>query len=39
MANYIRPVKKVTRVTFARKALWDNIDTTKVYYSYTRLQA
>ena len=39
MANYIRPFKKVTRVTFARKALWDNIDTTKVYYSYTRLQA
>ena len=39
MANYIRPVKKVTRVTFARKALCDNIDTTKVYYSYTRLQA
>ena len=39
MANYIRPVKIVTRVTFARKALWDNIDTTKVYYSYTRLQA
>ena len=39
MANYIRPVKRVTRVTFARKALWDNIDTTKVYYSYTRLQA
>jgi len=39
MANYIRPVKRVTRVTFARKALWDNIDTTKVYYSHTRLQA
>ena len=39
MANYIRPVKRVTRVTFARKALWDNIDTTKEYYSYTRLQA
>ena len=39
MTNYIRPVKRVTRVTFARKALWDNIDTTKVYYSYTRLQA
>ena len=38
MANYIRPVKSTTRVTVARKALWDNIDTTKVYYSYTRLQ-
>lgn len=39
MSNYVRPTKRVTRVTFSRKALWDNIDTTKVYYSYTRLQA
>ena len=39
MANYIRPVKGVTRVTFSRKAQWDHIDTTKVYYSYTKLQA
>jgi len=39
MSNYVRPIKRVTRVTFSRKALWDNIDTTKVYYSYTKLQA
>ena len=39
MSNYVRPTKRVTRITFSRKALWDNIDTTKVYYSYTRLQA
>lgn len=39
MANYVRPVKRTTKVTFSRKPLWDHIDTTKVYYSYTRLQA
>ena len=39
MANYVRTTKRVTRVTFSRKAQWDHIDTTKVYYSYTRLQA
>ena len=39
MANYIRPMKGTTRVTFSRKPLWDYIDTTKVYYSYTKLQA
>ena len=39
MANYIRPIKGTTRVTFSRKPLWDYIDTTKVYYSYTKLQA
>ena len=39
MSNYVRPIKRVTRVTFSRKALWDHIDTTKVYYSYTKLQA
>ena len=39
MANYIRPVKGVTRVTFSRKAHWDHIDTTKVYYSHVKLQA
>ena len=39
MANYIRPVKGVTRVTFSRKAQWDYIDTTKVYYSHVKLQA
>jgi len=39
MANYVRPVKSTTRITFSRKPLWDYIDTTKVYYSYTRLQA
>ena len=39
MAFYVRPVKRTTKVTFSRKAHWDHIDTTKVYYSYTRLQA
>ena len=39
MANYVRTTKRVTRITFSRKAQWDHIDTTKVYYSYTRLQA
>ena len=39
MANYIRPVKGVTRVSFSRNAHWNQIDTTKVYYSYTKLQA
>jgi len=38
MANYIRPIKRTTRVTFARNARWHQIDTTKVYYSYTKLQ-
>ena len=31
--------KGVTRVTFARNAHWHHIDTTKVYYSHTKLQA
>ena len=39
MANYIRPVKGVTRVTFSRRPLYDYIDTTKVYYSHVKLQA
>jgi hypothetical protein len=39
MANYIRPVKGVTRVTFSRNAHWNQIDTTKVYYSHVKLQA
>jgi len=39
MANYIRPCKGVTRVTFSRRPLYDYIDTTKVYYSHVKLQA
>ena len=39
MANYIRPVKGTTRVTFSRRPLYDYIDTTKVYYSHVKLQA
>ena len=39
MANYIRPMKGTTRVTFSRKPLWDYMDTTKVYYSHVKLQA
>ena len=37
MANYIRPVKGTTRLTFSRNAHWHHIDTTKVYYSHTKL--
>ena len=38
MAFYVRPTKRVTRITFSRNAHWNHIDTTKVYYSHTRLQ-
>lgn len=39
MGGYQLTQKKATRVTFARQALWHHIDTTKVYYSHTKLQA
>ena len=31
--------KGTTRITFARNAHWNHIDTTKVYYAHTKLQA
>ena len=31
--------KGTTRITFARNAHWNQINTTKVYYAHTRLQA
>lgn len=39
MGNYALGQKRSTRVTFARNAHWNHIDTTKVYYSHTKLQA
>ena len=39
MGMYRLGSKGVTRVTFARNAHWNQIDTTKVYYAHTRLQA
>ena len=39
MGTYRLGSKGVTRVTFARNAHWNHIDTTKVYYAHTRLQA
>lgn len=39
MSNYTLGQKRSTRVTFARNAHWHHIDTTKVYYSHTKLQA
>ena len=31
--------KGTTRITFARNAHWNHINTTKVYYAHTKLQA
>lgn len=31
--------KGTTRISFARNAHWHHIDTTKVYYAHTQLQA
>lgn len=39
MGTYRLGSKGTTRVTFARNAHWNQIDTTKVYYAHTRLQA
>lgn len=39
MGNYSVGQKRSTRVTFSRNAHWSHIDTTKVYYSHTKLQA
>ena len=32
-------MKRVTRVTFSRNAHWNRINTTKIYYAHTKLQA
>jgi hypothetical protein len=39
MGFYALGMKNVTRVTFSRNAQWNQIDTTKVYYAQTKLQA
>jgi hypothetical protein len=31
--------KGTTRITFARNAHWNHINTTKTYYAHTKLQA
>ena len=38
MAFYVRPTKRVTRLTFSRNAHWIGLDHTKTYYSHTKLQ-
>jgi hypothetical protein len=32
-------MKGTTRISFSRNAHWNHIDTTKVYYAHTKLQA
>ena len=39
MSMYRLGSKGPTRITFARNAHWNYINTTKVYYAHTRLQA
>ena len=39
MGTYSIGMKGTTRITFARNAHWNHIDTTKVYYAHTKLQA
>ena len=36
---YVIVMKRVTRVTFSRNAHWNSINTTKIYYAHTKLQA
>lgn len=38
MGTYRLGSKGTTRVTFARNAHWNCINTTKVYYAHTKLQ-
>ncbi len=38
MSFYGLGSKGTTRITFARNAHWNCIDTTKIYYAHTRLQ-
>ena len=39
MGMYRLGSKGTTRITFARNAHWNHIDTAKVYYAHTKLQA
>ena len=39
LTGYKLGQKRATRVTFSRNAQWQYIDTTKVYYTHTKLQA
>ena len=39
MGMYRLGSKGTTRITFARNAHWNHIDTTNVYYAHTKLQA
>ncbi len=39
MGFYGIGMKGTTRITFARNAHWNHIDTTKIYYAHTKLQA
>jgi len=39
MSFYMLGMKGTTRITFARNAHWNHIDTTNVYYAHCKLQA
>ena len=39
MSFYMLGMKGTTRITFARNAHWNHIDTTNIYYAHTKLQA
>ena len=39
MSFYGLGMKGTTRISFARNAHWNHIDTTKIYYAHTKLQA
>ena len=39
MGFYMLGMKGTTRITFARNAHWNHIDTTNIYYAHTKLQA
>ena len=39
MGLYRLGMKGTTRISFSRNAHWNQIDTTKVYYAHTKLQA
>lgn len=39
MGMYSLGSKGTTRITFARNAHWNHIDTTNIYYAHTKLQA
>jgi hypothetical protein len=39
MNFYMLGMKGTTRITFARNAHWNHIDTTNIYYAHCKLQA